>query len=193
MAGGQQGCDARRRGTEGAVFVEFLIAFLPVLTTFLCLCQLALLFAVKLVVEHAAVNAARTAAVVIGDDPKAYSGSVEPLHQVQKNGARYTAIERSAVLSLAPLIANGTILNVNVMFPAPNDPGGKDQGSPRWSPMANSNIDKVRVRVEATALCKIGLANRIECGGLSALLGYPTRTVRAEAVYPYQGASYDYP
>jgi hypothetical protein len=193
MEPGERQSDRARGGTEGAVFIEFLIAFIPVLTTFLCLCQLAILFAVKLVVEHAAINAARTAAVVIGDDPKAYSGTVEPLHEVKKDNARYDTIRRAAILTLGPFIVNGLILNVDVKFPPSNTPAGDDQSAPKWSPMNGATIDKVRVQVEATALCKIGLANRIACGGLLGLFGYPTHKVRAEAVYPYQGASYEYP
>src|SRR5688500_719862 len=55
------------RDRRGAVFVEFLIAFLPVQVFFLCLIQLAILYSVRLVTEHAAINGARAAAVVIGD------------------------------------------------------------------------------------------------------------------------------
>ena len=79
-------CGAARLGprslgaTSGAVFVEFLIAFLPVYVFFLCLVQLAILFAVSLVTEHAATSAARAAAVVIGDDASRY-GQERP-HQL---------------------------------------------------------------------------------------------------------------
>jgi len=194
----------KTKGTEGAVFVEFLIAFLPVLTLFLCLVQLALLFAVKLLVEHAAVNCARTAAVVIGDDPKAYSGQVEALHELkpaacngQSGGARFRMVCRAALLTLGAFIADGTIRDVVIEFPPSNTPGGKNQSTPKWSPMNGGTIDKVRVRVRARAACKIGLANRIACGGLqsftpTALLQGPEHWVQAEAVYPYQGASYAY-
>jgi len=48
-----------RTNTRGAVYVEFLIAFLPVYVFFLCLIQLALIFSVRLVTEHAAVHGAR--------------------------------------------------------------------------------------------------------------------------------------
>jgi hypothetical protein len=182
--------------TDGAVFVEFLIAFLPVLTMFLCMLQLALLFAVRLVVEHAAVNAARTAAVVIGDDAQSYKGSIEPQNEVAPSGgARYEAIRRAAMLSLAPFIVDGTVRNVVIEFPAPNDPAGKAQSAPRYAPMDHGEVQKVRVRVRAEAICKIGLANRIACGGgLLANLGLlrPSHWVQAEAIFPYQGASYTY-
>jgi hypothetical protein len=191
---------SEKRGTEGAIFVEFLIAFLPVFTFFLCLVQLGLLFAIKLLVDHAAVNCARTAAVVIGDDPKAFDTAPEPLHEVRKGSARYQLIERAALYTLAPFIIDGTLRNIKLEFPKPEDPAGKDQANPKWNPMSGSTIDKVRVRVLAQATCKIGLANRIACGefGLtpsdlaSDLLQGPSIWVRAEAVYPYQGASYAY-
>jgi hypothetical protein len=189
-------------GTEGAVFVEFLVAFLPVLTMFLCLVQLALLFAVRLAVEHAAVVSARAAAVVIGDDPKAYQGQVEAMNEVRPNtGARYNTIRRAALLTLAPFIADGTIRSVDVLFPSPNEPGGPTQSDPRWNPMARGNIDKVRVRIRVEAICKIALASRIACGGWRLgpfdwrnpfRLLRPGKTVQAEAIFPYQGARYTY-
>jgi len=51
-----------RDDTRGAVYVEFLIAFMPVFVFFLCLLQLALLFSAKLVVKHATVTGSRSAA-----------------------------------------------------------------------------------------------------------------------------------
>lgn len=183
------------RGTSGAVYVEFLIAFLPVLTMFLGLMQLAFLFAVRIAVEHAAVNAARTAAVVIGDDEKRYKS--EARDQVARGGERYAAIRRSAILSLAPFILDDTLSLVEISFPPNGIPGGdpKDNGAYKALNM-NEPIDKVRVRVEARAACKIMIANRIACGQWwenIATLGRPSKLLYAEAMFPYQGARYDYP
>jgi hypothetical protein len=195
----QETSSRSRTGTEGAVFVEFLIVFLPVLTFFLCLVQLSLLFAVQLVVEHAAVNTARAAAVIISDDPKSYKN--EPLHKISsKSSERYGAIERAALLSLAPYIFDGSIYTVNVLFPPPDQPGGKGRDLPvSFTPMSDSSISKVRVRLEVLAACKIAIANRIACGGVTGLLSSlgvpfirPTRTIAGESVYPYQGARYKY-
>src|SRR4051812_13001323 len=111
------------RDTRGAVFVEFLIAFLPVFTFFLCLLQLGLLFAVRLVVEHAATNGARAAAVIIGDDPHTYGD--EALNKVEKNKRRWKAIRQAVVLSVAPFILDGTIDSVDVDFPPADQPEGK--------------------------------------------------------------------
>jgi hypothetical protein len=57
------------------VYVEFLLAFLPLFVVFLALCQIALLVASKLVVRHAALIGARAAIVVLDDDPKYYDGA----------------------------------------------------------------------------------------------------------------------
>jgi len=186
---------------EGTVFVEFLIAFLPVYTFFLCFIQVALLFAVRLVTEYAAENAARAAAVVIGDDPARYNG--EPINRITvKGSARYDTVRNAALLSMAPLILNGFVHEVNVVFPAEDRPGGVARtGTLAFAPMNDSQVSKVRVRVEVEAECRIGIANRIACplsfdfthATDAVKIAIPMRTVRAEAVFPYQGARYDYP
>ena len=61
---------------RGAVYVEFLIAFLPLFVTFLCILQLALLFTLKLHTDHAAVQGARAGAVIFGDRPKSFANEV---------------------------------------------------------------------------------------------------------------------
>lgn len=189
------------RDQRGVVFVEFLIAFLPVYTFFLCLIQLGLLFSVRIVTEHAAFNAARAAAVVIGDDPRRYNG--EPINRlVVKGGARYDAVRNAALLTMAPLILNGFVHEVAVVFPSEESPDGPARGGTlSFTPMADTQVSKVRVRVEVEAECRIGIANRIACP-LSFDFTHPTdavkivipmRRLKAEAVYPYQGARYDYP
>jgi len=50
---------------RGVVFVEFLIAFVPMWTFFLCVVQLALIAHADLIVKHAADSAARSAVVVL--------------------------------------------------------------------------------------------------------------------------------
>jgi Flp pilus assembly protein TadG len=61
----------------GVVFLEFLIAIVPIWTFFLCLVQLAFLAHANLIVKHAADSAARSAAVVLPDDPNEYGGEAE--------------------------------------------------------------------------------------------------------------------
>jgi hypothetical protein len=60
---------------RGAVYVECLVAFVPVLLLFLCICQLSFIAAAKLVVGHAAYAATRSAIVVLEDDPEHYAGA----------------------------------------------------------------------------------------------------------------------
>jgi len=191
--------------TGGAVFVEFLIAFLPVFTFFLCLVQLGLLFSVRELTEHAATTAARAAAVVIGDDPARY-GNEEQDKIEPGRGKRYDAVYRAALLTVAPFILDGTIRDLKVEFPPPDRPEGDVSNNPvSYTPMNLTTISKVRVRVTVEANCKIGLGSWIACDYAFARFGvkdpflfpvirpFPTRTIKAEGMFPYQGARYAYP
>jgi hypothetical protein len=60
---------------RGVVMLEFLLAFVPIFVLFLGLLQLALLEVADLVVRHAAVAGARSASVVLYDDPQYYAGA----------------------------------------------------------------------------------------------------------------------
>jgi len=71
------------RDLRGVVFLEFLIAFVPVWTFALCIFQLALIARANLMVKHSADAAARSAAVVLPDDPAEYGG--EPEMSVGRN------------------------------------------------------------------------------------------------------------
>ena len=62
----------KRANARGVVYMEMLMALMPLLLTFLGICQLAILYAGQLVVQHAASRAARAAIVVLEDDPKGY-------------------------------------------------------------------------------------------------------------------------
>jgi len=57
------------------VYVEFLVVFLPLFLLFLGGVQAAFLYASQLGVRHAAATAARSAAVVLDDDPRRYDGA----------------------------------------------------------------------------------------------------------------------
>jgi hypothetical protein len=58
------------------VYVEYLIASVPVFVLFLSICQICLIAAAKLVVGHAATIATRSAIVVLEDDPEHYGGAL---------------------------------------------------------------------------------------------------------------------
>ncbi len=81
----RRGRALRDLGTDqsGVVFLEFLIAFVPMWTFFLCTVQLAFSAYADLVVKHSADSAARSAAVVLADDPSYYGG--EPERSLDRN------------------------------------------------------------------------------------------------------------
>lgn len=63
------------RDDRGVVYVEFLIAFVPVFLLFLGICQLVLLTAARVVVSHAAMAGVRSAIVVLEDTADDYAGA----------------------------------------------------------------------------------------------------------------------
>jgi len=179
-----------RAATGGAVYVELLIAFMPVLVFFLSLLQLALLFSSKLLVDHSAVQGARAAAVVFGDESGPYGSRAGDPNTLSLG--RRQAVRDAVLVSLAPMIIDGSLSRVEVVFPAEDAPFGNDQAEDtKLAPMAQSGPRMMRVRVEADVVCKIALANIIICNGPQ---GSTRRVVTAssESVYPYQGASYAY-
>lgn len=71
------------RDTSGVVFLEFLIVIVPLWTFSLCVFQFGLIAQANLIVRHSADAAARSAAVVLPDDPSEYGG--EPEMSVGRN------------------------------------------------------------------------------------------------------------
>lgn len=70
---GKSGTRLRQNSARrGIVMIETLMALLPLLFTFLGVIQLALFLMGKLVVQHAAGRAVRSAVVVLDDDPQYY-------------------------------------------------------------------------------------------------------------------------
>jgi hypothetical protein len=67
------GTARQRRSRRGAVYVEVIVAIIPVMMFFFGLLQLAMIFSAHLVVRHAAERAARSAVVVLDDDPELYA------------------------------------------------------------------------------------------------------------------------
>lgn len=140
-----RGARARRR-REGAVYVEFLIAFPPVLIFFLCLVQLSMIYVGKLSVQHAAYRAARAAIVVLPDNPSKYFGHptvnqvgglagfsgpvIPPFGFTVLGGARLDMIRAAAWIPLIPICPStgwsGTRDNVIRSFEA-----GSDQAAAR--------------------------------------------------------------
>jgi len=57
------------RARKGAVLAEFAIAFMPICTMFLCVCQLSRYSIARLAVLHAAQVSVRACAVIVDPDP----------------------------------------------------------------------------------------------------------------------------
>lgn len=140
------------RASEGAVYVEYLIALLPVLLSALVIWQLVELWTGELMLKRAASVAVRAAAVVLPDDPAFYDGA--PLHRFI--GRRKTDIELSAALVLA---ANPQFVE-------------KPEVKVTLSPSENY----VTARVTAPFECFLGRLSLV-CGGsrrqLTAAAAYP--------------------
>jgi hypothetical protein len=83
--------------TRGAVYLEFLIAFLPVVTFFFATWQFTELCAADLVLRRAASAAARAATVVLTDDPHFYGGQAVNAY----DGDRRRDIEMAAAMILS--------------------------------------------------------------------------------------------
>jgi Flp pilus assembly protein TadG len=168
----QTAAEKLRRDAKGAVYVEFLIVFLPLFVLFMSLVQFAFVEVANLVTKHAAVTAARAAIVVLPDDPAFY----EEVPVNKPTGGRKEAIEAAAK---ARLMAVAVIPTMEVKFPSA--PGAEDEKT------QFAQDDTVRVRVEFDYDCKIPIGNRFVCDLFSL-----HKKLKAEAALPLQGAGYEY-
>jgi hypothetical protein len=194
------------RSTRGAVFVEQLIAFLPVLWFGLLVWQLFELAVGDLVLRRAASAAARAAVVVLPDDPAFYGGAATHSHA----GERQIDIELAAALVLAtnthfrrrPQITIGgaptggiDVGNNASMVDKGLVLGGVLTGNPAVTVTGVQGVTEaaergsgphgaLTVRVDADFECLAAWVNLV-CGGAR-------RRLSATASYPYQGAGYDY-
>jgi Flp pilus assembly protein TadG len=150
------------RATSGAVYVEFMAVFFPIFAFFLGLVQLMFIQTASIVTSHAAMCAARAAAVVIPDHP-AYYGN----NPGSASGARLADITRAAKIPLSTLGTDSSAVSVKL------DSGGY-QGN-----------QLITVTVDYDFRCRVPLGNLIACGGTS-------KKIKATASMPNQGASYIY-
>jgi hypothetical protein len=132
--------------TQGAAYVEFLVAFMPLLVAFECLLQLIELHVANLVTAHAAQCASRAAAVVLPDDPKHYQGV--PVGVLE--GRRLQDVEHAAAL---PLRAVRGIISARLRLTDADGAWAAEQGLRTTT----------AIRVEATYHCRIPLARRLVC------------------------------
>jgi hypothetical protein len=162
------------KDSRGAVYVEYLIAFVPVVAFFVATWQFIELATADLVLRRAASAAARAAVVILPDDPQFYGGDAA---KEEKNG-RFSG-KKADDISLAANLILGT-MNVPP-FPSQFTPAtvtfkGLAEKMERGAPLT--------AKVEADFNCGMGWAS-IVCGGSS-------RHLTAQATYAYQGAEYEY-
>lgn len=179
---------ARRlaRETRGAAYVEFLIAFAPLLVFFMCVWQFGRIFTVRILCTHAATSGARAAAVIIAEpeDDGVVNHQVTPDKEQQISVAVYAA--------LAPAIANDWISSVQVTFPAAAgaSDGARPQLAPKAADFALPEPVMVHVRVSARYRCSLPLADLLMCQHANDS-GW-TFPITAEGSFPYQAARYAY-
>jgi hypothetical protein len=154
---------------SGAVYVEFLLAFLPLFLFFSALLQLGMVQIADLVTKHAAVTAARAAIVVLTDDPMFYGGT--PVNEA--SGARLEHIKKAAEIPLTAVAAADEIKRRLIVYLPDGPTIGEDQ--------------VVRVLVTFTYPCSIPVGNRLICGWFNGNMN-----LFAEAAMPNQGPNFEY-
>src|SRR4249920_44777 len=82
------------RDTRGAVYVEFLLAFIPLFFMFLGMLQMGLLYGGSLVVQHSANVAVCAAMVVMDDDPQYYDNAQR--RQLETNATGMSSFVQTA-------------------------------------------------------------------------------------------------
>ena len=152
-----------RSSTRGAIMVEFLIAYMPVLVGFLMFWQLGELIVAKLVVERASSAAGRAAVVVLPDDAAFYDGDVQDTFA--GNRKRQIRMAAGMILQASPHISEN--FTVDVSNP----------------PVTGDRIGTIKVRVDAEYRCNV---LQWVCGATGVTI------LHAETEHAYQGARYDY-
>jgi Flp pilus assembly protein TadG len=150
------------RDRRGAVYVEQMIAYLPVMFFFMATWQLLELCAAHLIVKRAASAAARAAIVVLPDDPAFYDGVAKDSF----SGKRKEDIELAAAMILATSPHFTSDFKVEV-------PSGLKGSAP------------LTATVKAKFFCFAGWVSLV-CGPTG------VRELSAKSVYAYHGAAYSY-
>jgi hypothetical protein len=151
----------RKLGTSGAVYVEFLVVFIPVFLFFLCIIQLIWLRTASLVVSHSALVGARQAAVILPDNPANWGG----LGVNVNGGARKKAIEDAVKAHLAAL-------------------GNEDTASIKTS-LSGGRQGRIVVEVTYNYECHVPGAALIACGGASKTITAKAQMTNMDAEYIY--------
>jgi Flp pilus assembly protein TadG len=179
------------RDAHGAVYVEFLIAFLPLLVFFSSLLQLGLLQTAGLVNQHAAWMAARSAAVVMTDDPVYYGEASGPSVSFgsatacgrgeQAKTWPVTTARVNDVQQAATMILHAIDSSAQPTITFPSAPGGNDNRT------SFGVEDMVYAQVHYTYPCVVPIGNIVVCGPGK------TKDLVGESAFPLQGTNYNYP
>jgi hypothetical protein len=148
-----------------------LVAFPIVLFCFFWIVELVLCLSASLVLHHAAVRAARAAAVVLFDNPQFYDG--EPTGQPSGRRRQDVDLAAALVLKNAPHVEN-------MKLTLPSTPDGDDDRT------SVKPTDLVHVRLKAEYRCFLPISRGIVCDVSSG-----TRSLETVASFLTQGATYD--
>lgn len=129
------------RDKRGAVLVEFIVALMPMMMTFFGFVEVTKIYAASLGTKHAAITAARAAAV--------FSNKHENNPGAEGDGEEQ--IKEAAGQALAPWIGTGAIDTVDVTV--------TDQSS------KSDPYGPVKVKVQAHFKCAVPMMGRIVCKG----------------------------
>lgn len=154
---------ARARDRRGAVYVEFLAVFFPLFTMFLGLVQFSFIQTASIIVQHSAMRAARTANVILYDNPNFYGGAQQGMVSTQKRAM----VEQSARM---PLVSLGNAGDAKVEFNKSNY--GRDE--------------IVQLTVRYPYGCKVPVGRMMACG----IDGQ--REIVAQSGLPAHGADFIY-
>jgi Flp pilus assembly protein TadG len=147
----------------GAVYVEFLIAFLPLFFFFSSLVQLGLVQQASLVTSHAAVMGARAAMVVLPDDPNFYGGEAVNSY----GGARQADIEHAVTMIFQSI-----------------------DGNPQFALTVPSGVgveSAVQVKVDYSFQCRVPIGALFVCRGATKMIAASATMPNQGANYNYPG------
>jgi hypothetical protein len=138
---------ANVRDSRGVVYVEFVLAFMPLLLLFLSICQLSLLTMGRLVVQHSALCGARAAIVVLEDDPKDYANA--PRGNLEDGEAA-----RSGIAEILQQV--GVALPTSSLRGTPEDRSEQQRGARMVSIRAAATMPLLLLAPQETSVTVVG-------------------------------------
>lgn len=154
------------KGTRGAVMVEFLIAFMPIMTIYLSMIELSHYFVVREVFVHAANESARACAV-IGEQNQPGGGPVNGPYASKTDNDAVEAAHYALQPWESPLKGAVNVRNVKIeCTQEQTDPYGMDTA-----------------HITADYVCTVPIARFAACPG-------GVKKIDIQSSFPHQGAKY---